>query len=96
MEKRIIEEYRISGNKVMHMKLTTISLPENETLSMFKRYRFDEESTQKMLEDSQRMSDEYDMAKELKEYDEMDFDAIYRRMSKLKAIDLLKELFKIF
>ena len=47
MKKEIYEKYKISGNKVTHMKLTKISLPENETLTMMNRYRFDEESTKK-------------------------------------------------
>lgn len=94
MEKRIIEQYKISGNKVTHMKLTTISLSENETLSMYNRYRFDEKSTKMMLKQSQQMSEEYDMKKKQKEYEEMNYDAISRRMSRLSTIELLKELFK--
>lgn len=93
MKKTTIENYRISGNKVTHMKLTKISLSDNETLSMYNRYRFDEESTRKMLEDSQRMSEEYDLKKEQKEYEEKNYDAICRRMSKLSNLELLKELF---
>ena len=76
------------------MKLTTISLSENETLSMYNRYKFDEKSTKMMIEQSQQMSEEYDMKKEQKEYEEMNYDAISRRMSRLNTIELLKELFK--
>lgn len=94
MEKKVIEQYKISGNKVTHMKLTTISLSENETLSMYNRYKFDKKSTKMMLEQSQRMSEEYDMEKEQREYEEMNYDAISRRMSRLNTIELLKELFK--
>lgn len=96
MKKQIIEKYKISGNRVTHMKLTSISLPENETLSMFERYRFDTESTQKMLDNSQRISEEYIIQKEQKEYEEMNIDAIYRRMSRLSTLELLKELLKMF
>ena len=92
-KKIIIEEYNISGNKVTHMKLTSITLPENETLSMYKKYRFDEENTKKMLEEAQRMSEEYEMKKKQKEYEEMNYNAICRRMSKLNTIGLLKEIF---
>lgn len=94
MERKIIENYRVSGNQVTHMKLTKITISDNETLSMYKRYRFDEESTKQMIEDSQRMSDEYEMAKEQKEYEEMNIDAICRRMSRLNIFELFKELFK--
>ena len=76
------------------MKLTTISLSENETLSTYNRYKFDEKSTKMMIEQSQQMSEEYDMKKEQKEYEEMNYDAISRRMSRLNTIELLKELFK--
>lgn len=94
MHKKVVEQYNISGNKVTHMKLTSISISDNETLSMYKRYRFDEESTRKMIEESERISEEYEMAKEQKEYEEKNYDAICRRMSRLSFVELLKELFK--
>lgn len=94
MKKTTLEHYRISGNNVTHMKVTNITISDNETLSMYNRYRFDEESTKKMIEDSQRMSEEYEMAKEQREYEEMNIDAICNRMSRLNIFELFKELFK--
>lgn len=94
MKKNIIEHYRVSGNQVTHMKLTKITISDNETLSMYKRYRFDEKSTKQMIEDSRRMSEEYEMAKEQREYEEMNVDAICRRMSRLSIFELFMELFK--
>lgn len=93
-EKIVIEKYKISGNRVTHMKLTSISLSDNETLSMYKRYRFDEESTKKMIEDSQRMSYEFDKEKERREYEEMNLDAICNRLSRLSTFELLKEIIR--
>ena len=40
-----------------------------------------------------KLNEEYDMKKEQKEYEEMDYNAICRRMSKLSTIELLKEIF---
>lgn len=94
MKRNIIEHYRVSGNEVTHMKITNITISDNETLSMYNRYRFDEESTKKMIENSQRMSEEYEMAKEQREYEEMNIDAICERMSTLNIFELFKELFK--
>lgn len=94
MKNKPKEKYKISGNHVTHMKLTKISLPENETLSMYKKYRFDSESTQQMLEEAQRMREEYDMRQEQKEYEEMNYSAIYRRLSsKYTTWELIKQLF---
>lgn len=94
MKRNIIEHYRVSGNEVTHMRITNITISDNETLSMYNRYRFDEESTKKMIENSQRMSEEYEMAKEQREYEEMNIDAICERMSTLNIFELFKELFK--
>lgn len=94
MKKEIYEEYRISGNKVTHMKLTKISLPENEILSMMNRYRFDEESTKKMLMDAQISMEELKMQQEQKEYEELNFSAICSRLSRMSKWELIKELFK--
>lgn len=96
MKKKVIEKYNITGDKVTHMKLTSISFSENETLSMYESYRFDEESTRKMLEESERMSEEYDRQKREQEYRDKDYDAIFRRMSRLSTIDLIKEIFRTF
>lgn len=92
--KIIIEHYKITRNKVTHMKLTSLTLSENETLSMYNRYRFDEENTKRMIDDSQRMSKEYDDAKRQREYAERDFDAIYERLSRMSKWELIKELFR--
>lgn len=94
MKKEVYEEYRISGNKVTHMKLTKISLPENETMSMMNRYRFDEESTKKMLLDAQNSMEELRRQQEQKEYEEMNFTAICNRLSRMSKWELLKELFR--
>lgn len=94
MKKEAHEEYRISGNKVMHMKLSKISLPKNETLSMLERYRFDEKSTRMMLLDAQRRMEELKMQQEQKEYEEMNLSAICRRLSTMSKWELIKELFR--
>ncbi len=87
------KQYKISGDHITHMKLKKISLPENETLSMYKRYRFDSDSSQKMIEEAQKMYEEYNMQQEQKEYEEMNYSAIYRRLSaKYSTWELLKQL----
>lgn len=94
MKKEIYEEYRISGNKVTHMKLTKISLPENETVSMMNRYRFDEESAREMVFNAQISMEKLIMEQEQKEYEEMNFSAICNRLSRKRKLELLKELFR--
>lgn len=93
MKKKEYEGYRISGNKVTHMKLTSLSLPENETLSMIRHYCFDEENTQRMLDEAERIREEFIIRQEQKEYKEKNYDAIYRRLSNYSTFELLKELF---
>lgn len=88
-----MDNYKISGNKTTYTKLTKMSLPSNETLSMFKRYRFDSESAKQMLEESQKSIEEYRIRQEQKEYEEMNYSALYRRFSTLSILELLKQLF---
>ncbi len=95
MKKIIYEEYKISGNRVTHMKLKSITLPEDESFNMMKKYKFDEESTKKMLEDAQRQSEHYRMMIEQKEYEEMNYDAIRRRLDNLSTLELIKRLFNV-
>ena len=79
----------------MHMKLESISLPENETLSMVSKYRFDSESVEKMISEATYFSEQYRMRQEQREYEEMNYDAICRRLSDLSTLELLKRLFLI-
>lgn len=95
MNKIIIEEYRISENKVTHMKLKTLSLSENQTLSMVNKYRFDRENTEKMINEAEYFSEQYRINQEQREYEEMNYDAIYRHLSDLSTLELLKKLLKI-
>lgn len=95
MKKIVYEGYKISGNKVTHMKLKKISLSENESLSMLKGYKFDEESTRKMLDEAQRQSEQYRIMKEQKEYEEMNYDAICRRLNNLSTLELIKRLYHV-
>ncbi len=61
---------------------------------MYKRYRFDSESARQMLEEAQRMHEEYEMRQEQKEYEEKNYSAIYRRLSsKYTTWELIKQLF---
>ena len=92
----IVKNYNISRNKVINMELTSVFFDDNETISMYKKYRFDEENTQKMINESQRISEEYDIRKIKKEYENKNCNAIYRRMSRLSFIDLVKEIFEMF
>lgn len=94
MKKMIVEKYTISKDRVMHMKLQTINIPEDEVFDMIKRYKFDSESTQRMLSEAQRLSEEYKFAKEQKEYEEMNYEAICRRMSELSTPELIKRLLR--
>lgn len=86
--------YCISGDNVMHMNLTSISLPENETETMLKRYRFDNESTLQMIDNSQKTIEEYKIKQEQKEYEEMNYSAICRRLLKCSSLELVIQLFK--
>lgn len=95
MSKKIYEEYRISKRRTTHMKLSTISLPESETLSMISRYRFDDENTEQMISEAERYSEEFRIKQEQKEYEEMNYDAICRRLYELSMLELLKKLFRI-
>lgn len=88
------EKYRISGDKVTHMKLQTLSISENETLSMLKRYRFDVESTQKMVDEAQRITEDLKIKQEQKEYEEMNYEAIYRRLNNYSMFKLFKILLR--
>lgn len=90
------KEYRISGNKVTHMQLESIVISENETLSMLNRYKFDTVSTLKMLEESQKNIEEYKIKQEQKEYEEMNYSAICRRLSEYSSIELLTQLISLF
>ena len=94
MKKIIFEEYRVSGKKVTHMKLEKIELPESETASMLKRYRFDENGTEEMIQEIDRFSEEFDIRQEQKEYEEMNYSAIVRRLSKLSTKELLARLWE--
>lgn len=69
-------------------KLNKLHLSENETLSMINRYKFDEQSSQKMLNDAQMTIDELNILQEQKEYEEMNYYAIYRRMAKYSIIEI--------
>jgi len=47
-----------------------------------------------MLEEAQRMHEEYEMRQEQKEYEEKNYSAIYRRLSsKYTTWELIKQLF---
>lgn len=88
-----MDNYKISGNKSKNTKLSKLTLPPNETLSMFGRYRFDSESAKQMLEESQKSIEEYRIKQEQKEYEEMNYSALYRRLSTLSILELIKQLF---
>lgn len=75
-------------------KLNTLHLSDNETLSMINRYKFDEKSSLKMQNDAQRSIDEQNILQEQKEYEEMNYYAIYRRMAKYSIIQILIILIK--
>ena len=90
------KENRITGNKVTHMQLESIVISENETLSMLNRYKFDTVSTLKMLEESQKNIEEYKIKQEQKEYEEMNYSAICRRLSEYSSIELLTQLISLF
>lgn len=94
MGKKIYEKYKITRRGTIHMKLSSISLPESETFSMVSKYRFDNENTEKMISEAERYSEEFRMRQEQKEYEEMNYDAIYRRLYELSTIELLKRLFR--
>ncbi len=48
-----------------------------------------------MLEDAQRQSEHYRMMIEQKEYEEMNYDAIRRRLDNLSTLELIKRLFNV-
>lgn len=76
------------------IKLNELYLSENETLSMVKRYKFDQDSVQEILKDVQKTIDELNILQEQKEYEEMNYYAIYRRMSQYSIFEVIKILFK--
>lgn len=92
MKKKLIESYKISGDKIVHMKLTKLNLPENETQTMLERYRFDEEGTSKIISEIEKSIEEINIAQEQKEYEEMNYCAICKRMYKYSILELLQEL----
>ena len=94
MKHKKIRKYNNSTKTEMHIKLQNLSLPDNEVYDMVKRYRFDIDSTQKMLNDAIRSTEEYNMLKELKEYEEKNYDAICYRLSELSTLELIKRLVK--
>ena len=75
-------------------KLNTLYLSDNETLSMVERYKFDLVSSQKMSNDAQMFIDELNILQEQKEYEEMNYYAIYRRMSKYSIMEIFLILVK--
>jgi len=94
MKKRIVEEYKISRDRAIQVKIQRISVPDDEVFDMAKRYRFDDESAQRMISEAQRLTEEYEMAKEQKEYEEMNYEAICQRLSELSTKELLKRLMR--
>ncbi len=95
IKKATYKNYEFSRNKVYTMRLNTLNLPKNESLSMIQKYYFDEESTKKMLREAELRSEEYHMLKEQKEYEEMNYSAICRRLSNLSTLELLRRLHNI-
>lgn len=74
------------------MKLKRISLSDNETQTMLERYRFDEESALKILNDIEKITEELNIIQEQKEYEEMNYQAICKRMAEYSVIELLQQL----
>lgn len=87
-----IEKYRISGIKTTHMKLTKITIIENESLSMLERYTFDEEETLEILREVQKNMEMLNLEREQKEYEEMNYMAICKRMYRYSIFELFKQL----
>lgn len=90
--KKKFEEYSILRDGVVHVKLQRIIVPDDEVFDMAKRYKFDNASTQRMISEAQRLTEEYEIEKEQKEYEEMNYEAICRRLSELSTKELLKRL----
>ncbi len=95
MNKQTVTKYKVPYHKTARSEMISVSLPSNETLSMYKRYRFDCESAQQMLEESQKSIEEYKIRQEQKEYEEMNYYALYRRLSTLSILELVKQLFSV-
>lgn len=87
-----VNVYRITGNKVTHMKLNTIELSDNETLSMLKRYNFNDDYAVDLLEDIQKNMDELCIKQEQKEYEEMNYSAICKKLYNRSTWDLVKQI----
>lgn len=75
-------------------RLDNLHLSENETLSMINRYKFDEISSKKMSDDAQMSINEFNILEEQKEYEEMNYYAIYRRMAKYSIVEIFIILIK--
>ncbi|MDO4305089.1 MAG: hypothetical protein Q4D94_14375 [Bacillota bacterium] len=76
------------------IELDNLSISDNETLSMVERYKFDSKSAKEMSANAQKVIDELNMLQEQKEYEEMNYYAIYRRMSRYKLLEIIILLVK--
>lgn len=89
---KIIYEYRITEKKSTPMRLTKIKLADNETLSMLERYNFESTYANKKLNEIQKDMDELQIQMEQKEYEEMNYTAICKKMYNYSTLELIKQI----
>lgn len=89
---KVICEYRITERKTLHMRLSKIELSDNETLSMLQRYNFESTYANKKLDEIQKDMDELQMQMEQKEYEEMNYTAICKKMYNYSIFELIQQV----
>lgn len=73
------------------MRLTKIELSDNETLSMLQRYNFESTYANKKLDEIQKDMDELQMRMDQKEYEEMNYTAICKKMYNYSTFELIQQ-----
>lgn len=92
MKKKNESKYKISGNRVTHLKLNNIKINENESLSMLDRYDFDEETIRNIIVQIDLDMQKLKLEQEQKEYEEMNYISLYKRMNRYSIGELLGQL----
>ena len=87
-----MNKYKISEGKKTHIKLTKIELNDDETSSMLARYNFDPSYADMKLAEIQRDMDELQIQIEQKNYEEMNYTAICKRLYNYSTFELLQQL----
>lgn len=88
MNKQIVDGYRVSGNQITYIKLSKVSLPENETLSMLNRYRFGKGDEKSKSEEIHQNTE-----KNFQENNKISYLEMYRELAKYSSWELFMQLY---